>query len=541
MSVFYHRRELGENAGSSHSTVITSEATERPFLFNTKRELDRSTEKMGSDVNNEGSASIFTSIFESAKAWFHWIEPTEAIMVSTDNGIGKRELDTNRNGSNSRKKFHLDSRLIEEESLRQQLENSITPKKQILKLPKDPFKWDDQPLTEEGVSDSPTRVQYGTRLYRRHKNKSRGENERALTTKQSQEVSYLQMVFNGEYQLPEPVRREQEHQLLLLSRDRDDSKLDRGRHSIINLTERIKALLLESRKKIGATDRDDTETDLIFIKERKVDPLEERKKQFYDKALKFDRSLISFQEEFKSYEQLIEERRKIVEEVRKREQTKKALVPRLSEDQAGLVKSVFNRSDNSVLCDKFMIEVTVRDFKTLAPGRWLNDTIIEFFMKYIESNTAKVVAFNSFFYSTLADRGYQGVRRWMKRKKAAINDLDIIFAPVNLNQAHWALSIIDLRNRKILYVDSLSSGLTSTAFAIMKDLQSYVIEESKGDLGEDFELCHLECPRQTNGFDCGIYVCLNTLYYSKGCSPTFTHKDASAMRLYIGYLILSKE
>ncbi len=56
--------------------------------------------------------------------------------------------------------------------------------------------------------------------------------------------------------------------------------------------------------------------------------------------------------------------------------------------------------ENTQLMNRDNIEITVRDFKTLAPRRWLNDTIIEFFMKYIEKSTPNTVAFNSFFIPT---------------------------------------------------------------------------------------------------------------------------------------------
>lgn len=126
------------------------------------------------------------------------------------------------------------------------------------------------------------------------------------------------------------------------------------------------------------------------------------------------------------------------------------LVPDIGQDESNKVKKTLRRSDNGILSNRDNFEVTVRDFKTLTPRRWLNDTVIEFFMKQIEKNSKGIVAFNSFFYTTLSERGYQGVRRWMKRKKAQINDLEKIFVPVNLNQSHWALGMIDISRKRIV-------------------------------------------------------------------------------------------
>ena len=126
----------------------------------------------------------------------------------------------------------------------------------------------------------------------------------------------------------------------------------------------------------------------------------------------------------------------------------------------------------------------------------------------------------------------------MKRKKVEIKDLKRIFAPINLNESHWALGLIDIERKRIIYVDSLSRGPNSLSLTILNNLKSYIIEESKDTIGEDFELIHGNCPQQPNGFDCGIYVCMNALYLSKDSELTFSSKDAANMRNYIGHLIL---
>ncbi|CDO95827.1 unnamed protein product [Kluyveromyces dobzhanskii CBS 2104] len=568
MTVSYHQKGLNDLSDHSKSTVITADISSRPYYFQRKG-LNGSSESNNTEVDKNntsrwkslGYSTALSALFDSAKAWFSWVEPSEqeiendarniendANEIEADDYSLKRSVDEE---PTSRKKFHLDSLLLEKEHLREQLEHSITPKKEVLKLPKDPFRWDSNYNSNSNSTESsPTRVQYGTRLYRKLNHKNQQQQSTSLVTSSYDELSYLKHLFNGEYHIPAEVQLERENQLRLLSKDNNNSSLAGSTNSsvskgssnknIIRLTERIKALLLENRKSTGSNaENGPSSDDIVIIKERKLDPLEEKRKQIYNQTLRFDRSLLTFEEEFRSYSQLIEERRKIIEQVRKTAKPEK-LIPELAASDLLKVQETFKRSDNAVLSSKYTLEVAVRDFKTLAPRRWLNDTIIEFFMKYVEQSTTKTVAFNSFFYSTLADRGYQGVRRWMKRKKVDILDLEKIFVPINLNDSHWTLAIVDLKNQKIFYLDSLSSGTSSVGFLIMKNLQSYVIEESKHKLGENVELCHVNCPQQPNGFDCGIYVCLNTLYMSKNSTLDFNAKDAANMRSYIGHLILSK-
>ncbi|CAI1767139.1 hypothetical protein SEUBUCD650_0P02600 [Saccharomyces eubayanus] len=413
---------------------------------------------------------------------------------------------------------------------------------------KDPFGWNkwktsaisSSPDTNIFDQNSHSRPQYGTAFIRRNKFVKQNINDTKLVSRaQSEEVTYLRQIFNGEYTVPKILKDERARQLKLM--DMDKAKDAGLKNSIIDLTEKIKAILIENnnKNKLQAKDKDDD--DLVFVKEKKVSSLEKKHKDYLNQKIKFNKSILKFEKDFKKYNEIINERKKIQEDLKKKKEqlVKKELVPQLSEKDDIQIEKVLVSRENAQLMKRDNLEISVRDFKTLAPKRWLNDTIIEFFMKYIEKSNADTVAFNSFFYTNLSERGYQGVRRWMKRKKTQIDKLDKIFTPINLNQSHWALGIIDLKKKTIGYVDSLSNGPNAMSFAILTDLQKYVIQESKHSMGEDFDLIHLDCPQQPNGYDCGIYVCMNTLYGSADAPLDFNYNDAIRMRRFIAHLILT--
>ncbi|GMC24118.1 unnamed protein product [Saccharomyces cerevisiae] len=420
-------------------------------------------------------------------------------------------------------------------------DNSIT-------FSRDPFGWNKWKTSaigsnsENNTSDqknSYDRRQYGTAFIRKKKVAKQNINNTKLVSRaQSEEVTYLRQIFNGEYKVPKILKEERERQLKLMDMDKEK---DTGlKKSIIDLTEKIKTILIENNKNRLQT-RNENDDDLVFVKEKKISSLERKHKDYLNQKLKFDRSILEFEKDFKRYNEILNERKKIQGDLKKKKEqlAKKKLVPELNEKDDDQVQKALASRENTQLMNRDNIEITVRDFKTLAPRRWLNDTIIEFFMKYIEKSTPNTVAFNSFFYTNLSERGYQGVRRWMKRKKTQIDKLDKIFTPINLNQSHWALGIIDLKKKTIGYVDSLSNGPNAMSFAILTDLQKYVMEESKHTIGEDFDLIHLDCPQQPNGYDCGIYVCMNTLYGSADAPLDFDYKDAIRMRRFIAHLILT--
>ena len=114
----------------------------------------------------------------------------------------------------------------------------------------------------------------------------------------------------------------------------------------------------------------------------------------------------------------------------------------------------------------------------LGPAEWLNDEIINVCVSLMMQRdgrlrgTPKVPKchiFNSFFYSKLYNRetrqyNYKDVRRWTlpKRlenagqKSASVLDVDRIIIPVNQNNVHWVCAMIDLKNEKLVYFDSMA-------------------------------------------------------------------------------------
>lgn len=99
--------------------------------------------------------------------------------------------------------------------------------------------------------------------------------------------------------------------------------------------------------------------------------------------------------------------------------------------------------------DKKVFTVSLSDFRTLYNNEWINDTVIDFFIKYnIEQaiNNGKfsaedIYAFNSFFFTKLtsSDNHYENVKRWL-------NKIDLMLFPhiiVPINEhLHWYGCII---------------------------------------------------------------------------------------------------
>ncbi|KAF8681759.1 hypothetical protein HU200_045196 [Digitaria exilis] len=188
------------------------------------------------------------------------------------------------------------------------------------------------------------------------------------------------------------------------------------------------------------------------------------------------------------------------------------------------------------------VSISKRDADLLLPETFVNDTIIDFYIKYLSTRIESTEKrryhfFNSFFFRKLADldkdqgRAPEGraaflrVRKWTR--KINVFEKDFLFIPVNFS-LHWSLIVIcypgevvtskdgdtDLSAEVpcILHMDSLKGS-----HAGLKDIiQSYLWEEwkerhpdSASDNSDKFlnlRFVSLELPQQDNSFDCGLFL-----------------------------------
>uniref|UniRef100_A0A096M132 SUMO specific peptidase 7 n=1 Tax=Poecilia formosa TaxID=48698 RepID=A0A096M132_POEFO len=108
------------------------------------------------------------------------------------------------------------------------------------------------------------------------------------------------------------------------------------------------------------------------------------------------------------------------------------------------------------------ITVTLEDLQCLDSGQYLNDVIIDFYLKYLIQNASAAISkrshiFSSFFYKQLTrrdnaseggnndllgcqrQRRHQRVKTWTRH--VDIFDKDFLFVPVN-QEAHWYLVVV---------------------------------------------------------------------------------------------------
>ena len=145
-----------------------------------------------------------------------------------------------------------------------------------------------------------------------------------------------------------------------------------------------------------------------------------------------------------------------------------------------------NESDTAaqdeVLARRGPISLTRQSLKTLDPGVWLNDKVINYYLQtwldisdtsmWIEIKAIKKRQgfFNSYFLQQLHDKenidltlrnkyNYRAVKNWGKRHSPWFNIFKLrrLFIPWNIANYHWVLIVVDFEEKKIQYYDATGS------------------------------------------------------------------------------------
>lgn len=186
-------------------------------------------------------------------------------------------------------------------------------------------------------------------------------------------------------------------------------------------------------------------------------------------------------------------------------------------------------SDVVIDNDKANYRLTKGSLKRLGPGKWFNDEIINGYVNLInerdkEFGAGSVFCFNTYFYTMIEDmlkRGdyeFKRLERVLIRKNVNLKNFKMIMVPINIEKSHWFLLCLDLVDDKFLVIDSMHSSLERAnqfVGTFKKFFQDYLRSNKSGRMKceDNLDLWATEVPkiipRQPNGFDCGLCLCLN--------------------------------
>lgn len=195
-----------------------------------------------------------------------------------------------------------------------------------------------------------------------------------------------------------------------------------------------------------------------------------------------------------TYDSLKHMNRTIMAEIESRRKIHALQLPKLPQDVQTIIDEAHRQPENSILVESFGYFVTVASLKTLKGTCWLNDEIINFYFQLVvhhnnsKPNSSKVHVFNSFFFTKLKEKGYEGVRRWTKQVNLFSHDK--ILLPVHLGM-HWCTALIDLCRKSILYYDSLHGQNNDCLHLLLSYIESEATSKNIPFNVKEWSLVHV--------------------------------------------------
>lgn len=109
-------------------------------------------------------------------------------------------------------------------------------------------------------------------------------------------------------------------------------------------------------------------------------------------------------------------------------------------------------------------------------------------------------------------------------------------------QTHWTVAVIFMQSKEVMYLDSFGDAGEDVLAALLK----YVQDETADKLHTEFDRSAWKVrappdrlPSQSNGFDCGVFLCMFVDHLLAQRPFKFSQADAPAYRRYIAHSILS--
>jgi len=248
-----------------------------------------------------------------------------------------------------------------------------------------------------------------------------------------------------------------------------------------------------------------------------------------------------------------------------KESASKLMRPLTTEEQSVVNNAIRGIGpEGEILARQDADSVQRGSMQTLRRGQWINDEIINYFLKNcLAKRDEKLCAkqpgrkrshfFNSFFVQTMFDeknnndrlRGkynYKNVKRWGKKVPGKdVFNLRYVVCPINLDNLHWTSAVIFVEEKRIQYYDSMGG----TDWKKLEGLLQYLKDEYRAKKGEELDAdewelvaCTRDTPRQRNGFDCGVFTCMFCDFISKDCPLVFNQDHIDQCRDRIALSIM---
>ena len=186
------------------------------------------------------------------------------------------------------------------------------------------------------------------------------------------------------------------------------------------------------------------------------------------------------------------------------------------------VHNFFCKGDMNEVISSGTFTLRRRDYRSLVGRNYVNDLVIEEYFDMIvkrnhEENLSTIGATSVFLYKRFDEGNFEEVFRDTERwnSKTDLRQCDIVLCPIH-KRDHWSLVSIDIRRKTINYYDSIVGN--RRASNAPRTMKRYIEEyyRSRGERQIFQVKIKDDAPIQTNGVDCGVFVCQNAEKIARG-------------------------
>ncbi|XP_022181491.1 ubiquitin-like-specific protease 1 [Myzus persicae] len=167
-------------------------------------------------------------------------------------------------------------------------------------------------------------------------------------------------------------------------------------------------------------------------------------------------------------------------------------------------------------------------FKLITPRAWLTDGVIMHYFLLLVQHSKRVLLMDPDMLTSCTRKGF------VPEKINKTDEYDKIIIPINPNRNHWAFVVLEIRQRKLIVIDSIDH----TGSKELDLVNEFVDLAFKEIFPTGFENVKLFSPKQSNTDDCGVFTCTNARYYLFNRHPDYTQKDIPLLRHRIAWEII---
>ena len=180
------------------------------------------------------------------------------------------------------------------------------------------------------------------------------------------------------------------------------------------------------------------------------------------------------------------------------------------------------------------------DMRTLAPKSWLNGEVIDAFLHNIRLNLANVLVLDTNTFTSLSTR--RATTSLARLFGQDMESTKLVLVPINHKSKdgktgdHWTIASVFPHTKTIVHCDS-GHRVYNTVHSVLFSLARALLPQCKDTIKEWTFVSLKDVELQLNGYDCGIYSCVNGYSLLMG-TFIFKNIDTSKVRYWVASVVL---